>query len=123
MPLHFVICKKKHHLNLNKYRNNHFQLNNKLKAMYSDLACAKMFRYKNKNHSKIELTFTYYKPTKAIRDRANILSIHEKYFCDALTRMRFIPDDNDMYIQSSHYYSGGVDRDNPRVEILIKILQ
>ena len=123
MPLFIVVGTKKHHINLNKYRNNHYQLNNSIKQQYSDIASAKLFSYKNKNFSKIKLDFIYYKPTKAKRDRSNILSIHEKFFCDALTKMKVIPDDNDDHIKSSFYYSGGLDRDNPRVEIHITILQ
>jgi len=56
-------------------------------------------------------------------DRANVLSIHEKFFCDALTKHGFIPDDNDKHIKSTHYYSGGIDKLNPRVEIEITIVK
>jgi len=113
---------KRHHINLNNYRNLHHQVSNNLKRQYSDLACAKLYKHKNKMYSKIKLEFTYYKPTKAKRDRANILSIHEKFFCDAMTKAGVIPDDNDDYIKSSYYCSGGLDRENPRVDIKIIIL-
>ena len=123
MPLYFKIGTKNQHINLNKFRNNHFQLNNEMKIMYADLAAAKLRLHRGKNYKKIKLEFTYYKPTKAKRDRANILSITEKFFCDAMTKIGVIPDDNDDYIKSSFYQSGGLDRDNPRVDIKIIILQ
>ena len=75
-----MVGKKRHYLNLNKFRNNHFQLNNKMKIMYRDIVISKLLQHKNKQYKKIALEFTYYKPTKAKRDRANILCIIEKYF-------------------------------------------
>lgn len=123
MPLYFKIGTKNQHINLNKFRNNHFQLNNKMKTMYADLAAAKLRLHKNKQYKKIKLEYTYYKPTKAKRDRANIISIHAKFFCDAMTKIGMIPDDNDDYIKSSFEISGGLDRENPRVEIKITVLQ
>ena len=126
MPLYFELGVRKikrHHINLNNYRNWHHQVSNNIKDNYSDLASAKLRLHKNKQYKKIKLEFTYYKPTKAKRDRANILSTHEKFFCDAMTKIGMIPDDNDDYIKSSFYQSGGLDRVNPRVEIKITILQ
>ena len=125
MPLYFELGVRKikrYHINLNNYRNWHHQVSNNVKARYSDLACARLRLHSNKQYKKIKLEFTYYKPTKAKRDRSNILSIHEKFFCDAMTKIGMIPDDNDDYIKSSHYVSGGLDRENPRVEIKIVIL-
>ena len=113
---------KRHHINLNNYRNWHHQVSNNIKIKYSDIVANKLLRYKNKNFPKIKLEFTYYKPTKAKRDRSNILSIHEKFFCDALTKIGFIADDNDDIIKSSFFSSGGLDRENPRAEIKITIL-
>lgn len=117
-----MVGKKRHYLNLNKFRNNHFQLNNKMKIMYRDIVISKLLQHKNKQYKKIALEFTYYKPTKAKRDRANILCIIEKYFCDAIVSIGMIPDDNDDHIKSSFYKSGGLDRENPRVEIKIILL-
>ena len=49
-----------------------------------------------------------------------MLSIHEKFFCDAMTEYGCIADDNDDYIKSTKYLSGGIDKENPRVEIIIE---
>jgi Holliday junction resolvase RusA-like endonuclease len=122
MPLYIELNGKKRHINLNNYRNWHRFLSNNIKQNYSDLACAKLRLHKNKQYQKIKLEFTYYKPTKAKRDRANILCVTEKFFCDAMTKVGMIPDDNDDHIKSSFYKSGGLDRENPRVEIKIILL-
>lgn len=68
----------------------------------------------------IRLTFVLRKKDKRKIDRANVLSIHEKFFCDALVELGCIPDDNDNYIESTHYYSGEIDKEYPRVDIIIE---
>lgn len=108
---------RRYHLNLNQYRNWHYQINNKLKATYKALVEPQI---RSLSFNKIDLTFTLYKRDRRKVDRANVLSVHEKFFCDALVESGCLPDDNDDYVQSTHYYSGGIDKNNPRVEIEIK---
>lgn len=123
LPLYLLLSKKeggkKYYINLNQYRNWHFQVSNNLKRKYSQIVSSLLppnLSFKNK----IELTFTLWKRDKRRQDRANPLSIHEKFFCDALVSTGAIPDDNDTFITSTHYYTGGIDRENPRVEIRIR---
>jgi len=106
------------YFNLNNYRNwNHF-LSNDLKKQYKNLLKEQL---ENKKYDKpIKLTFILYKGSNRKIDRANPLCIHEKFFCDALQEYGCIPDDNDEYITQTLYLTGGVDKDNPRVEILIE---
>lgn len=68
---------------------------------------------------KISLEFVLYKKDKRRQDRANALSIHEKFFCDALVEGSFIGDDSDNYIESTTYRTGGIDKENPRVDIYV----
>jgi len=108
---------KKIYLNLNVYRNLHFILNNQAKEIYCGLMENQL---SGKNFDKpIDITFTLFKGRNARVDRSNILSVVEKFFCDALVHHQCIPDDNDEYIRATHYKSGGLDRKNPRVEIEI----
>lgn len=120
MPLYFTLGIKKrknHHLNLNNYRNWHYQVSNKLKYMYKDYVFPQLTGMRFSN---IDLTFILWTPDKRKRDRSNVLCVHEKFFCDALVELGCIGDDNDKYINSTHYYTGGLDRENPRVDISIK---
>ncbi len=137
MPLYITkgfVCKKrrrvldkngkpkprKYHINLNNYRNWHSQLSNSLKIMYKEIAVKKFDKLGLwQIETPIKLTFTMYRGDKRRVDRANVLSIHEKFFCDALVEESLLTDDNDEYITSSHYYTGEIDRDNPRVDIEI----
>jgi len=124
-PLFLILPRKtkadrKVYINLNGYRNWHFQISNKLKHLY----CESMEEYlsKKKFNPPISLTFILYKSSKRRIDRSNILSITEKFFCDALTFYKCLPDDNDNYIQETIYKTGGIDKENPRVDIIIKEL-
>jgi len=68
----------------------------------------------------ISLTFILHRGDKRRVDRSNILSIHEKFFCDGLTACGCIIDDCDKFLDSSHYHTGDIDKENPRVDIFIK---
>lgn len=109
---------KKYHINLNQYRNWHYQVNNNIKQKYKDVLADQLtgLRFENK----IELTFILWKSSRRKVDRANPLCIHEKFFCDALVEHGCIEDDNDDYVHATHYYTGGIDRENPRVDIIIR---
>ena len=120
MPLFVTTGKKKitkQYINLNNYRNWHFLVSNDIKKKYKDIAWEQVRKLKILNQ--ISLEFIIFKADNRIGDRANVLSIHEKFFCDALTELGCIQDDNDNYITQTTYRSGGVDKTNPRVEIHI----
>ena len=108
---------KRIYLNLNTFRNLHFIINNQAKVIYCEQMRKQLEGLKLK--TPIVLTFILYRKDKRKGDRANPLSIVEKFFCDALVCWGCIPDDTDEFIESSHYYTGGIDRENPRVEIEI----
>ncbi len=109
--------KKKHYINLNNYRNLHYQVSNKLKVEYKERLFIELHNLKFEN--KIKLEFVLWKKDKRKGDRSNVLSIHEKFFCDAMVEYECIPDDNDNFIESTLYRTGGLDRENPRVDVII----
>lgn len=109
---------KKVYLNLNTYRNLHYQINNQAKAVYKEYVRDQLEG--KKFQTPIIISFTLFKASARTQDKSNVLSIVEKFFCDALTELGCIPDDNDSYIGSTHYYNGGVDREDARVEITIE---
>jgi hypothetical protein len=123
MPLFVMMPRKtmpdkKFIINLNNYRNWQHHLNNQIKIAYKDIATPKLEGIKF--FLPIKLTFTLWKGTLRKIDRANVLSIHEKYFCDAMQECGCIPDDSDEIVYSTKYITGGIDRDAPRVDILIQ---
>lgn len=106
------------YLNLNTYRNLHYQVNNQVKKAFSEAMRGSLSDLKLKDE--LDITYILYKGSNRRIDRANILCIVEKFFEDALVNYNCIPDDNDKYIKATHYLDGGVDAKNPRCEILIK---
>lgn len=125
MPLYLQLGRsldcKKYHINLNQYRNWNFIISDQIKKAYKDTAWSRLKDVKF--DGPIGLTFIFYPPNNIRRDRANILSIHEKFLCDAMTELGCIPDDNDEHILWSKYITGCVDRNDPRVEILIEVVR
>ena len=123
VPLFVVLPRKtmqdkKVIINLNNYRNWNFIVNNIIKKKYKEQLENVLAPLKLK--TPIKLTFKLYRASNRITDRANVLSIHEKFFCDALTEWNCIEDDSDEYIQETKYITGGLDKENPRVEIIIE---
>jgi len=125
MPLYVVLERKrpradgkikKDYINLNLYRNWHFQKSNQIKKRYKEIAYPQI---KDLRFNAIKLSFALYRANNRLVDRANLLSIHEKFFCDALVECGCIEDDNDDIIVSTYYYTAGIDKENPRVEIFI----
>jgi len=104
-------------LNLNQYRNWHYINSNNAKRAYKESLKPQLENLKF--DKPITLHFKLFKGSKRRIDRANVLSIHEKFFCDAMTEYGCIPDDNDEFIKETKYTSGSIDKDNPRVEITI----
>lgn len=104
-------------LNLNTYRNLNFIVNNIIKVQYCEsmkkqLECIKL-------KTPISVKFTLHRKDKREGDRANVLSVVEKFFCDSLVHFGCVPDDSDNYIISSHYFTGEISKENPRVVIEI----
>jgi Holliday junction resolvase RusA-like endonuclease len=109
-------------LNLNNYRNAHFQVLNKAKREYAELVKQEVQRLGLEPVAfagKIKLVFTYFHNDFERVDTSNICSIVDKFTCDALTDFGLWPDDDARTIISTRYRFGGVDAINPRVELKI----
>ena len=76
-----------------------------------------------KRFDRIALVFTLYPKTRLLTDISNVCSVHDKFFCDALSEFGKIEDDNYKFLPEITYRFGEVDKENPRVEIEIKELK
>lgn len=122
MPLYIDLERKtmpakRYYINLNNYRNWQYHVSNKLKIKYKDIVRPALYGITFKY---ITLDFLLHRGDKRRVDRSNILSIHEKFLCDAIVECGCIKDDNDNFLHSTHYYTGNIDKKNPRVDIQIK---
>lgn len=102
-------------LNLNTYRNTHYQILNQAKQIYKDIVASQILTLPVMQ--KVAVRFVLYPPTIRKMDTPNICSIHDKFFMDALVELGKLPgDDYDHYVETGYVF-GKIDRVNPRVDI------
>lgn len=108
-------------LNLNAYRNEHYQTLNKAKIVYKELMTPQIKALPT--FDKLFLHFVLYPGSAREMDLANVASVTEKFFCDALVELGKIPDDNYKHVIGSCITFGDIDRIAPRMEILFNPTQ
>ena len=73
--------------------------------------------------TQVSIHFTYYAARNNSPDLDNFTSVSKKFFQDAMVELGLIADDNVHYIVATSESYGGLDRENPRVEALVKRLK
>ena len=105
-------------LNMNTYRNLHHRISNDAKKAYSEA-----LREQLRNLSiqtPVEVTYKVYKGSKRRLDKMNVVSVVSKFLLDSITDYGCWEDDNDDYVKTETILPTELDRENPRVEIIIK---
>ena len=107
---------KKGSINVNWYRNVNFHASNtakkKFKAMIQEqLDSCDLFS------PPLKLRYTFYAKHNNSPDLDNFIGTVKKFFQDAIVEHGLIPDDNVHYIIGSSESYGGIDKENPRVEV------
>ena len=103
-------------LNFNSYRNTHFHILNQAKIAYKDLIVVAglmpmpPYRFK----------YTIYPVNHRKFDLGNVLPVVAKFAEDALIEYGILSDDNYKIIREVIYDVGFMDKDNPRVELVIE---
>lgn len=108
-------------ISLNWYRNAHYQVSNRIKVEFKRLI-KDQFDGLDEIQSEIRIKFVYYAAKNNSPDLDNFTSVVKKFFQDACVELGLIKDDNVNFITSTSEYYGGVDRESPRVEAFITIL-
>lgn len=122
LPASIRVTKDKpFYLNLNVYRNAHYHTLNKAKTMFEQQVTP-LLKILPKLIN-VELTYTLFTKTKQLSDVSNVCSIVDKFFCDSLVNLGYLPDDNYNHLSKVVYCFGGVDKDNPRVEVSINPIE
>lgn len=117
LPVSIRLGRKSYQLNLNFYRNAHYQILNKMKVVFSEQIQDQLDHLPQ--YESITLTYTLYPKTHRLCDVSNVCTIVDKFFCDALVRADKLEDDNYTFLKEIHYKFGEVDKDNPRVMVNI----
>lgn len=117
-----VVKKKTYYLNLNGYRNWQFQLNNQLKKTFK-IQVAEKIRELTPVTGTCRITYTIYYPTRRLFDIDNIGSVITKFTHDALVEFGILEDDNYTVVEEITYKFGGIDKDDPRCDVVIEEIQ
>ena len=119
LPLEIYYSKKKKFiLNLNNYRNAHYRVLSISKSLYSDNLVPRLKGFDSFTEP-VSLTYTYYARSNRRLDISNPCSIIDKFACDALVKAEILEDDSFKQIKEVVYKFGGVEKDNPRCELVI----
>lgn len=109
---------KNFYVNLNIYRNAHHFTLNSAKVTFKETIQDQLDLLPFLN--KIKLHYRVFAPSKRKIDTMNVGSIADKFFCDALVEAGKLTDDNYDYILYNGFEFGGIDKENPRVEVTIE---
>lgn len=127
LPLTISIPRKtkadvKKSLNMNTYRNLYHHENNQMKVLFKQILAEMLGNNITPIEVPVRLTYTLFQKTNRNTDVANVLSIVDKFTCDALVELGMIADDNHKYIPEIVFLYGGVDKENPRAELIVTVL-
>jgi len=113
---------KRFTMNLNIYRNaHHMTLNQAKMQMKAHVGLALDGNHAGPDEAApYRFTYTIFPPTGRAFDLGNVGSIVQKFTDDALVELGVIKDDNHKIISEVVYRFGGVDKENPRAELLIE---
>lgn len=112
-----VSSKKKFNLNLNWYRNAHFQVLNKAKAEFERVV-GPLLRGVPKL-DRITLEYVHFHGSGTVPDTNNVCTVADKFFADTLVSRGILQDDHPKYLTKTTFRFGGIDRKNPRIEVTI----
>lgn len=117
LPITVKLGRKEYALNLNIYRNAYYRTLNDMKVKFTEEVTPQILNLPT--YKTVSLTYTLYPKTKRLCDVANICSIVDKFFCDALVKNQKLKDDNYNIVKDVKYQIGKVDKENPRVTVTI----
>ena len=110
-------------LNLNNFRNAHHFTMNQAKILWKDVVLGSLDGFNVNGPEAIippfRFTYTVFPGSNRKFDIGNVLPAVEKFTDDALIELGIIPDDSYKVIPAIDYRFGGVDKENPRIELEI----
>lgn len=119
VPIFVMVSKKRRFwLNLNQYRNAHHHTLDKAKKEFKHAVEPKLSLVPFSE--KIRMSFLLYAPNNQRRDVSNVCSVVDKFFSDCLVEAGKLPDDNKDHLPMVAYGWGGIDRFDPRVDVVIE---
>jgi len=102
---------------MNAYGNTNSFTNNEVKRAYLELIREQIGG--KVIQTPVEITYRVYKASKRRLDKMNVVAVTSKYLLDAITECGCWIDDNDDFVKTETILPTILDRNNPRVEIII----
>lgn len=123
LPIYYIQefktkANKTHLVGMNLYRNAHHFLQNAMKKHFQELVLEQLPSVEQKLKTFTVDYKVYYK--SPVCDGSNIVALIEKFYLDAIKTHGLISDDNVNYHLGSTWSVAGQDKEDPRVEIVIK---
>lgn len=106
-------------LNFNEYHNWYPTTRNNYKQFYTEQIGSIIRKLPKMSHIELIEYKVFYERNGKYPDTRNITNLVDKFFCDALVYYEIVEDDDHFTISSTKDTWGGVDKDNPRIEITI----
>jgi hypothetical protein len=119
LPLAVAVSKSSDFiLNLNRYRNEHFRVLDKAKKEFESVVGPLLSGVPRLRI--VTLEYVYYHGKGIVPDTNNVLAVQDKFFQDTLVNNGILPDDSPEYIKQTLFRYGGIDKANPRVDVVIR---
>jgi hypothetical protein len=100
-------------LNLNQYRNWHYQVSNNIKSIFGKEVEDRLdFVFKGP----VMITYDYYAPNKRKVDLMNVISVVDKFFQDTMVTKGCIEADDTSIVKRVTATYKGIDKYDPRIE-------
>lgn len=93
-------------LNLNKYRNSHYQILNKAKIAYEKVMSEQILNKVPAITVPLQITYIIIPNSQRLFDIDNVCSVHDKFFRDTLVNLGKIEDDSYQHIPRTIYQAG-----------------
>lgn len=120
LPIEIKQSKKKmFKCNLNVYRNTHYRTLNTVKNNYKDIFWMLYGDCPVEPSKLCRLHYTIYFRDNRAADLMNVGAVVDKFASDCLTEFGYIEDDNRRILKKVSFEDGGIDRENPRAELIL----
>lgn len=106
---------------MNWYRNVNPFTEHKVKEHYHKIILKHLEALKGKKSTRYTIRYKLFHKSK-ICDAMNVISIIDKYLCDALQEGEIVVDDNVQHYKYGSWIVGGLDKLNPRMEIELELM-
>jgi len=112
------------YLNLNNFIqvSKNYILRNNLKQKYSELV-RPLLSHLKRIDNQVYIQYTIYGKDAREFDIGNVGAVVDKFLCDVLVKEDVLEDDNYKFLPVVMYRWGGIDRENPRADVLIKEIE